>query len=77
VPDVIAAVIGVVVGLTYDARSQAMCVCGSDSCTGATHSYLATKHWIVSNVLGLCFSISGITYLSLGSYKVGAILLVN
>jgi len=28
-----------------------------------------------NNILGLSFSISGITYLSLGSYKVGAILL--
>jgi len=53
VPDVIAAIIGIIVGVCY----------------------LTTKHWIVSNILGLCFSISGITYLSLGSYKVGAILL--
>jgi len=37
--------------------------------------YILTKHWICNNILGLSFSISGITYLSLGSYKVGAILL--
>lgn len=37
--------------------------------------YIGSKHWICSNILGLAFSISGITFLSLGSYKVGAILL--
>lgn len=40
-------------------------------------SYVATKHWVLSNILGISFSISGITYLSLGSYKVGAILLLG
>lgn len=40
-------------------------------------AYVATKHWVLSNILGISFSISGITYLSLGSYKVGAILLLG
>jgi minor histocompatibility antigen H13 len=40
-------------------------------------AYVVTKHWVLSNVLGLAFSISGITFLSLGSYKVGAILLMG
>jgi len=44
---------------------------------GVGAAYVATKHWILSNILGLCFSISGITFLSLGSYKVGAILLLG
>lgn len=38
---------------------------------------MLTKHWILSNVLGLSFSISGITYLSVGSYKIGAIMLAS
>jgi len=37
--------------------------------------YVTTKHWIANNILGLAFSIQGISLLSLGSYKVGCILL--
>jgi len=37
--------------------------------------YVLTKHWIANNILGLSFSIQGIAMLSLGSYKVGCILL--
>jgi len=37
--------------------------------------YLTTKHWIANNILGLSFSVQGIALLSLGSYKVGCILL--
>jgi len=37
--------------------------------------YVTTKHWISNNILGLAFSIQGIAMLSLGSYKVGCILL--
>jgi minor histocompatibility antigen H13 len=37
--------------------------------------YVMTKHWISNNILGLSFSVQGIALLSLGSYKVGAILL--
>jgi len=37
--------------------------------------YVLTKHWIANNILGLSFSIQGISLLSLGSYKVGCILL--
>jgi len=37
--------------------------------------YMMTKHWIANNILGLAFSIQGISLLSLGSYKVGCILL--
>lgn len=37
--------------------------------------YLITKHWCGNNLLGIAFSIQGIEHLSLGSYKVGAILL--
>lgn len=44
---------------------------------GVGAAYVLTKHWVLSNVLGLSFSVSGITYLSLGSYKVGAILLLG
>jgi len=37
--------------------------------------YITHKHWIANNVLGLAFAIQGISMLSLGSYKVGCILL--
>lgn len=39
--------------------------------------YAVTKHWMLSNVLGLAFSVQGIALLSLGSYKNGAILLAG
>lgn len=37
--------------------------------------YVTTKHWIANNIFGLAFCIQGIAFLSLGSYKVGCILL--
>jgi len=37
--------------------------------------YVSTKHWIANNIFGLSFSIQGVAMLSLGSYKVGCILL--
>jgi len=37
--------------------------------------YVSTKHWISNNIFGLAFSIQGVALLSLGSYKVGCILL--
>jgi len=37
--------------------------------------YILHKHWVANNVLGLAFAIQGISMLSLGSYKVGCILL--
>lgn len=37
--------------------------------------YVRQKHWFASNVLGLAFSLQGIEMLSLGSFKIGAILL--
>jgi len=41
--------------------------------TGAWYVY--TKHWIANNILGLSFSVQGVTFLALGSYKIGCILL--
>ena len=37
--------------------------------------YVAKKHWLANNVLGLCFSIQGIEFISIGSFQVGLILL--
>lgn len=37
--------------------------------------YVMHKHWVANNVLGLAFAIQGISMLSLGSYKIGCILL--
>lgn len=39
--------------------------------------YLTTKHWIANNVLGESFSVVSIELISLGSFKVGCILLVG
>ena len=35
------------------------------------------KHWTLNNVLGICFCIQGIERFSLGTYKIGAILLTG
>jgi len=35
------------------------------------------KHWTLNNVLGICFCLQGIERFSLGTYKIGAILLVG
>ncbi|CAM6121236.1 unnamed protein product [Calypogeia fissa] len=39
--------------------------------------YVLKKHWLANNTLGLAFSIQGIEMLSLGSFKIGAILLAG
>jgi len=42
---------------------------------GISGWYVYTKHWIANNIFGLAFSIQGVAMLSLGSYRVGCILL--
>ncbi|XP_076940949.1 signal peptide peptidase-like [Bidens hawaiensis] len=39
--------------------------------------YVAKKHWLANNILGLAFCIQGIEMLSLGSFTTGSILLVG
>lgn len=39
--------------------------------------YFVTKHWTYNNILGICFCIQGIERFSLGTYKIGAILLIG
>ena len=39
--------------------------------------YASTRHWALNNVLGIAFSVSGMSSVSLGQYKVGVILLVG
>jgi minor histocompatibility antigen H13 len=39
--------------------------------------YAYEKHWIANNLIGLAFCIQAIAMISLGSYKVGCILLVS
>lgn len=39
--------------------------------------YFQTKHWTMNNVMGICFCLQGIERFSLGTYKIGAILLVG
>lgn len=40
-------------------------------------AYFQSKHWTMNNVLGICFCLQGIERFSLGTYKIGAILLVG
>merc|ERR1711865_450341 len=44
---------------------------------GMVASYFQKKYWALNNVLGTCFCMQGIERLSLGTYKIGAILLVG
>ena len=39
--------------------------------------YYYFKHWTMNNILGICFCLQGIERFSLGTYKIGAILLVG
>jgi len=44
---------------------------------GVTGLYLYKKHWTMNNILGICFCIKGVEKFSLGTYKIGAILLIG
>lgn len=44
---------------------------------GVVGLYFQKKYWALNNVLGICFCMQGIERLSLGTYKIGAILLVG
>lgn len=44
---------------------------------GIVWLYFQKKYWALNNVLGICFCLQGIERLSLGTYKIGAILLVG
>jgi minor histocompatibility antigen H13 len=50
------------------------CLTGVFAATFAT-AWFQTKHFVLNNIFGISLSIKGIESLSLGSYKVGAILL--
>jgi len=39
--------------------------------------YCWKKYWIANNIIGLCFCIQAISFLSIGSYKIGCILLTG
>lgn len=45
--------------------------------SGVVYLYFQEKHWTLNNVLGICFCLQGIERFSLGTYKIGAILLVG
>jgi minor histocompatibility antigen H13 len=40
-----------------------------------TYFYFKTKHWTMNNLFGIAFAVQGIKSLSVGSYKVGCVLL--
>lgn len=39
--------------------------------------YFKTKHWVMNNIFGVAFCIQGLERISIGSYKIGAILLIG
>lgn len=39
--------------------------------------YFKTKHYMLNNIFGICFCIQSIERISIGSYKIGAILLIG
>ena len=39
--------------------------------------YFKTKHYMMNNIFGICFCIQSIERISVGSYKIGAILLIG
>eukprot|EP00546_Thalassionema_frauenfeldii_P015743 CAMPEP_0178913464 /NCGR_PEP_ID=MMETSP0786-20121207/10856_1 /TAXON_ID=186022 /ORGANISM="Thalassionema frauenfeldii, Strain CCMP 1798" /LENGTH=385 /DNA_ID=CAMNT_0020586207 /DNA_START=61 /DNA_END=1218 /DNA_ORIENTATION=+ len=39
--------------------------------------YFRMKHWSMNNILGICFCLQGIERFSLGTFKIGAILLIG
>lgn len=50
------------------------------SCVGSSaicYFYFMTKKWYLNNILAICFCLQGIERFSLGTYKIGAILLVG
>mmetsp|Transcript_28077 Transcript_28077/g.68370 ORF Transcript_28077/g.68370 Transcript_28077/m.68370 type:complete len:384 (-) Transcript_28077:3-1154(-) len=44
---------------------------------GVLFGYFQAKHWTLNNIIGICFCLQGIQNFSLGTYKIGAILLVG
>lgn len=57
--------------------------CGFDACDVVCYAlagvvglfYFSSKHWILNNLLGIAFAIYGVEKISLGSFKIGAIML--
>ena len=61
--------------LSYDfTMADVVAFGGSAAATGV---YLMKKQWIMNNAIGICFCLQGIEKFSLGTYKIGAILLVG
>ena len=44
---------------------------------GIIYFYFQKKYWPLNNVIGICFCLQGVERFSLGTYKIGAILLVG
>lgn len=51
-------------------------ICGLCSCVFAYY-YFVTKHFMMNNILGISFCIQSLEKISIGSYKIGAILLIG
>eukprot|EP00339_Tiarina_fusa_P017724 CAMPEP_0117014960 /NCGR_PEP_ID=MMETSP0472-20121206/12034_1 /TAXON_ID=693140 ORGANISM="Tiarina fusus, Strain LIS" /NCGR_SAMPLE_ID=MMETSP0472 /ASSEMBLY_ACC=CAM_ASM_000603 /LENGTH=393 /DNA_ID=CAMNT_0004718639 /DNA_START=44 /DNA_END=1225 /DNA_ORIENTATION=- len=52
-------------------------ICALVVAVGIVALYFQERHWTLNNILGICFCLQGIERFSLGTYKIGAILLVG
>lgn len=65
-----------VVGTIDCLLTSAEIVCFLFSCVFAYY-YFMTKHYMLNNILGISFCIQSVERISIGSYKIGAILLIG
>lgn len=63
--------------LDFDVEFQIMDLIAIVPSVILCYFYLTNKHWTLNNILGICFCLQGIQRFSLGTYKIGAILLVG
>lgn len=63
--------------LDFDVEFQIMDLIAIVPSVILCYFYLMNKHWTLNNILGICFCLQGIQRFSLGTYKIGAILLVG
>jgi len=63
--------------LEIDLQFQTMDIIAMAPSATLCYFYFMSKHWTINNILGICFCLQGIQRFSLGTYKVGAILLVG
>lgn len=64
-------------GVWLDSKFSATDICCFAVALAIGAAYLKTKHWILNNIFGMAFATNGISLLQLGSFGIGATLLVG